>query len=189
MDLRHPVESVQRAWQQALESDLAGMPSSVADAVLRSSAEGPMLRRPAARECSVAMFTQCWLARDLGMDRGPRAEEGVDAETVVVTGPGGDACVYVAGHLQYQVRRPNRRFFLDVSAQQLRGRAAAASYDGRDRADLEAFDFEVAASIERLRACARRFGAGDSERIATRLRELLVDLAGDVGAQRGQEAS
>ena len=186
MDLRHPVKSVQRAWQDAIEKDLAGLNSDVADAVLGASAEGPVLRRPMARECSVAMFTQVWRAADLGMDRGPRANEDVDAETVIVTGPAGDACVYAGGRRLYSLARPNRRFFLDVAAQQLRGPGHAAAYNGRDSADLEAFDFEVAASLERLRSCARHAGGNELECIARCLRSFLEELKDDAQASDRQ---
>jgi hypothetical protein len=81
--------------------------------------------------------------------------------------------------LQYRLVRPNRRFFLDVSAQQLRGQAHSNEYDGRDSADLEAFDFEVAAALERLRACARNAGGGELERIARCLGVFLAELQED----------
>lgn len=193
MDMRHPVESVQLAWQLALAQDLSGVSSSAAEPVLGASAERPVLRRPLARECSVAMFSQAWSAADLGMGCGPRDAETVDAETVVVTGPAGDACVYGAGRLLYHLVRPNRRFFLDLSAQQLRGASCGPEYDGRDSADLEAFDFEVATALERLRASARQADAGAKLCIRRRLEAFLADLppgpaAGDDKARPAVEA-
>jgi len=85
------------------------------------------------------MFTQAWRCGELGFERSPESEI-VESETVVVTGPAGDACVYVAMQLLYHVARPNRRFFLDVAAQCLRAKAQCGEYDGRDTEDQEAFD-------------------------------------------------
>ena len=46
------------------------------------------------------------------MDEGRCANDCVEAETVIVTGPAGDACVYVSTQLLYRIERSNRRFFL-----------------------------------------------------------------------------
>jgi hypothetical protein len=179
MDLRHPVESMQTAWQRALGEDLVGVQSELADAVLGASAAGPVSRRPLAQECSVAMFSQAWLAAELGMTYGPKAAETVDAETVVITGPAGDVCVYAAGRLLYHLDQPNRRFFLDLSGQQLRGVAHRSTYDGRDSADLEAFDYEVATALARLRAASQHADAGARACMVRQLRALLNDLSSD----------
>lgn len=124
------------------------------------------------------MLSQSWCAGDLGMNRGRCGAEHVEAETVVVTGPAGDACVYVATQLLYRVEYPNRRFFLDVAAQQLRGKANQALYDGRDAIDQEAFDIEAAAALARLRGAVRHGAVGDGERVARMLVACAAEFRG-----------
>lgn len=127
---------------------------------------------------SAGLATQSWSPQALGFERGD-GDVRVEAETVVITGPCGDACVYVSTQLLYHVRAPNRRFFLDVAAQHMRGEADAAQYEGRDTADEEAFDYEVAGALARLRAVASRLGGAEAERIARRLHDFSAELRQD----------
>lgn len=189
MDLRHPVQTLEWALMQALERDLSGVASPLADRMLGASAAGPISCRPRVRDCSVVLFTQTWQALDLGMNCGRDPLEHVEAETVVVTGPAGDACVYVATQLLYRIGQPNRRFFLDVAAQQLRGKGEQRLYDGRDTVDLEAFDIEAAAALARLRAALRHAGGGEGEKLArilmacaSELREADAECVGETAA-------
>jgi hypothetical protein len=154
MNIRHPVRSVSHALQQAIDEDLDDV------------AFGGALRRPRRDECSVVLFSQAWSARALGRDGGS-----VDADTVVVTGPAGDACVYASTRLLYRVAHPNRRFFLDVAAQQMA--ATPAAYDGRDEADLEAIDYEVSGALARLYGAAH----GLEARAAAGVSRVLRDYA------------
>lgn len=194
VDLRHPVQTLQWALMQAVERDLDGMESPIANDLLRGSGSActPLTCRPRSDQCGVVMFEQTWHATDLGMDRGSRAGEDVEAETVIVTGPAGDACVYVAMQLLYHIKTPNRRFFLDVAAQQLRGKGTHALYEGRDTSDLEAFDFEAAAALARLRGALKHAQAGEGESVARVLHafadELIHTDAGNVHAQANAQA-
>jgi hypothetical protein len=182
MDLRHPVQTLEWALMQALERDLAGTESSLANDLLSGGANRQITCRPARDQCSVVMFSQCWRAADLGFDRGRSAGESVDAETVIVTGPAGDACVYVATQLLYRIAQPNRRFFLDVAGQQMRGKGEKDHYEGRDTKDEEAFDFEVAGTLARLREVVRHGEPGDGLRIARVLAGVAEEMkAADSG--------
>jgi hypothetical protein len=135
--------------------------------------------RPAEKDCGVVLFTQSWSPQALGFERGGGGAH-VDAETIVITGPCGDACVYVSTQLLYHVEAPNRRFFLDVAAQQMRGKADAACYEGRDSVDEEAFDYEVAGALARVRGAVRHLGHADAQRVARRLQDCVAELAGVV---------
>jgi hypothetical protein len=154
MNIRHPVRSVSHALQCAIEEDLD-------DVVVHDGA----LRRPRQDECSVVLFSQSWSARTLGRDGGA-----VDADTVVITGPGGDACVYASTRLLYRVAHPNRRFFLDVAAQQMASTPSA--YDGRDTADLEAIDYEVTGALSRLIGAQRALEAHAAAGVSRVLRDF-----------------
>ena len=156
MDLRHPVRSLTWAMIRALEHDLKGVESPVANDLLTTQSPGSIEARPVEKDCSVVMFTQTWSVDDLGFTRQQSDRSAIDAETVVITGPCGDACVYVSTQLLYHVTAPNRRFFLDLAAQHMRAKAEASVYEGRDSSDEEAFDYEVAGA---LASCAVRYGA------------------------------
>lgn len=169
MDLRHPVQTLEWALMRALDRDLAGRDSSPSNDPLSNGPNGQTSSRPSRNECNVVMFSQCWRGTDLGLHCGPSVGENVDAETVIVTGPSGDACVYVATRLLYRIAQPNRRFFLDVAAQQMRPRSERDRYEGRDTEDEEAFDFEVAGTLARLREVVRHGAPGDGLRIARAL--------------------
>lgn len=175
MDIRHPVQSLEWALMQATERDLAGIESNVASALLARDG-GVVTCRPRPADCGVVLFVQSWRASDLGLVKGRSAAAAVEAETVIITGPCGDACVYVSRTLLYHLSRPNRRFFLDVAAQQLRGVEDAANYEGRDTADLEALDFEVAGALARLRGAAVHGSADDAARIARQLEQFAGEI-------------
>lgn len=175
MDLRHPVQSLTWALIRALERDLNGVESPVATDLLTTHSGMPLKTRPAEKDCSVVLFTQCWSPQALGFERGDCGAH-VDAETIVITGPCGDACVYVSTQLLYHVEAPNRRFFLDVAAQQMRGKEDAACYEGRDSLDEEAFDYEVAGALARVRAVASRLEGAEAERVARRLAACAEEL-------------
>jgi hypothetical protein len=175
MDFRHPVRTLEWAIMQAAERDLNGMPVDAVSQTLAASNGRPVLCRPSHAQCAVVLFEQSWKAADLGMSRGAM-DETVLAETVIVTGPGGDACVYVSTQLLYHVDHPNRRFFLDAAAQQMRPKSALPMYEGRDSADLEALDFEAAAALARVRGAAMHIGAEDAARIARQLEQFASEV-------------
>jgi hypothetical protein len=183
MDLRHPVRSLSWALTRALERDLDAVDSKLATGMFHTQTGKAVGMRPAERDCNVVMFSQTWTAQALGYTEDEaEGTHHVEAETIVITGPGGDACVYVATQLLYHVQCPNRRFFLDVAAQQMRGRADRGGYEGRDTADEEAFDFEVAGALARVRGAAQRLSPADAERVVRRLTECAAELAAVVGS-------
>jgi len=179
MDLRHPVQSLTWALMRALERDLNGIDSPVATDLLATHSGRPVASRPVEKECSVVMFSQSWSTDALGFAPGTERTF-IEAETIVITGPGGDACVYVSTQMLYHVQVPNRRFFLDVAAQQMRGKADAGQYEGRDSADEEAFDYEVAGALARVRGAVRHMAQADAERVVRRLQDCAAEFAGAV---------
>jgi hypothetical protein len=183
MDMRHPVRSLTWAVMRAIEQDLAGIDSPAANDLLNAEA-GRITVRPRIADCSVVMFTQVWRGSDLGFERGGD-RECVDAETVVITGPAGDACVYVSTQLLYRVGQPNRRFFLDVAAQCMRGKEERWLYEGRDSEDEEAFDYEVAGALARVCGAVRMMEGQDAGRVAKMLRDCIehVEAVGQTSAQ------
>jgi hypothetical protein len=183
MDLRHPVRTVQWAWQSAIENDLAPVEHACDLAPTSASSTGCELRRPRPGECTVVLFTQCWCAGELGLGTAANERDAVEAETAVITGPAGDACVYVSTRLLYRVARPNRQFFLDVAAQRMRGGLGHAVYEGRDAADLEAFDYEAAGALARVRGAITHGDAEDAARLVRMLRALATEIEG-LGARR-----
>jgi len=180
MDLRHPVQSLTWALMRALERDLNGVESRLATDLLATPSGRPVASRPGEKDCSVVMFSQSWTLQALWLDAGRKAPSHVEAETIVIIGPCGDACVYVATQLLYHVQCPNRRFFLDVAAQQMRGKAESGRYEGRDCADEEAFDYEVAGVLARVTAAVRHLGHADAQRVARRLQACVAELEGSL---------
>jgi hypothetical protein len=178
MQLRHPVQTLAGAITNAIESELVGLESHFADDLLTSQS-GHLTVRPRIEDCGLVVFTQVWQAADLGFVRGADPG-GVEAETVVITGPAGDACVYVGMQLLYHVAHPNRRFFLDVAAQCMRAKAHCGRYEGRDNEDEEAFDYEVAGTVARACTAIRLMHQPDAERVARMLRDCAerVEAAG-----------
>ena len=164
------------AMTRALEHDLDGVEVPVGIDMRAARSGTPIKLRPAGKDCSLVMFSQTWQAEELGFAKGSLPRTAIDAETVVITGPAGDACVYVLTQLLYHVASPNRRFFLDLAAQNMRPKAGAAVYEGRDSTDEEAFDYEVAGALARLRTALRHLGAADIERVTERLRLCLAEL-------------
>lgn len=163
MNMRDPVRSITWALMKAVDQDLDGVDSALAAELFGASTK-PVTARPKPDECQVAMFTQAWSSRDLGYrERG--IEPTVETETVVITGPAGDACVYASTQLLYHVRSPNRLFFLDLMSQCMRGKAECAAYEGRDSADLEAVSYEVSSAVAKLCGVARKLGREEVSRI------------------------
>lgn len=185
MDLKHPVRSLTWAMMSALEHDLKGVESPVANDLLRLQSLATPEARPAQKDCSVVMFTQTWSGDDLGVARQQSGRSAIDAETVVITGPCGDACVYVSTQLLYHVTSPNRRFFLDLAAQHMRSKAEASVYEGRDSSDEEAFDYEVAGALARLCGAVRHLGGRDAERVIRKLRDCVAEVEQAGRAFRG----
>ncbi|PZP29074.1 MAG: hypothetical protein DI603_17825 [Roseateles depolymerans] len=183
MDMRHPVQSLTWALMRALEQDLAGSESALVNELLRTEA-GPITVRPRVEDCTVVLFSQVWRAGDLGWVRGDE-EERIEAETVVITGPAGDACVYVSTQLMYHVGHPNRRFFLDVAGQCMRARTQSSAYEGRDSADLEALDFEVAGALARISGALHGMDQPDAARVARALRDCVSQVEATAGLQQG----
>lgn len=176
MNLRHPVRSLTWALIRALEHDLNGVESPVMSDLLTTQSSASIEARPVETDCSVVMFTQTWSVGALGLTRQQSDRSAIDAETVVITGPCGDACVYVSTQLLYHVTSPNRRFFLDLAAQHMRGKAEASVYDGRDSSDEEAFDYEVAGALARLCAAVRHLGGRDADRVIRKLRDCVAEV-------------
>ena len=128
------------------------------------------------KDCSVVMFTQTWSVGDLDLTRQQSDRSAIDAETVVITGPCGDACVYVSTQLLYHVTSPNRRFFLDLAAQHMRAKEEASVYEGRDSSDEEAFDYEVAGALARLCGAVRHLDGRDADRVIRKLRDCVAEV-------------
>ncbi len=144
---RDPIRSLSWALQRALKHDLLTVDTRPAGDGERHLTR----RRPREHECDVVLFGQVWTGEALGLadeDAGLRVEQ----DTIVVVGPEQDACVYVGTELLYHVRRPNRRFFLDVAAHGMAPKAEASAYEGRDDKVTEAVDIEVGAMLARLHA-------------------------------------
>jgi len=176
MNLRHPVRSLTWAMTRALEHDLQGVESPAANDRLTTHSSVSTKVRPAQKDCSVVMFTQTWSIDDLGLAREPSDRSAFDAETVVITGPCGDACVYVSTRLLYHVGSPNRRFFLDLAGQHMRSKAEAAVYEGRDSSDEEAFDYEVAGTLARVCGAVRHLDGRDVDRVIRKLRDCVAEV-------------
>ena len=174
MDFRHPIQSLTWAIIRAIDQDLAGVDSPLVNDLLRSEA-GHITVRPRIEECSVVLFTQVWRRAELGFTR-DRDTDCIGAETVVITGPAGDACVYVSTQLLFHVSRPNRRFFLDVAAQCMRGKGECGRYEGRDSEDEEAFDYEVAGALARVRGALHMMRGQDVERVSRMLRRCVEQV-------------
>jgi hypothetical protein len=149
MPNREPVRSLSWALRRALEHDLLDVPAKAADNQPHNSG-----RRPREDECDVVLFGQFWSGEALGFDAGGRRH--FEHDTVVVVGPGQDACVYVSTHLLYHVLHPNRRFYMDLAAQCMAPRTDAALYEGRDDPVTESVDIELASLLARLHAQVRR---------------------------------
>ncbi|WOB11257.1 hypothetical protein [Piscinibacter gummiphilus] len=163
MNMRDPVRSITWALMKAVDHDLDGLDSPLA-AKLFGACTSPVMARPKPDQCEVAMFTQAWSSNDLGYrDRG--FAQTVETETVVITGPGGDACVYASTQLLYHVRSPNRLFFLDLMSQRMRGKSECAAYEGRDSADLEAVSYEVSSAVAKLCGVAGKLGREEASRV------------------------
>jgi hypothetical protein len=173
MEIRQRVRSLSWALMQAQEMDLAGVPSPLANELMRHEDARPIERRPRAEECAVVLFAQRWSAQQLGF--AARGAEPVEAETIVVTGPCGDACVYLSTRLLYRIAAPNRRFHLDLAAHRLRGRDERHLYETRDAADLEAFDHEAARSLQQICSAATRHSE-DAARLARLLKTCAAEL-------------
>ena len=120
MNMRDPVRSITWALMKAVDHDLDGLDSPLAAKLFGTTAT-PVTARPKPDECQVAMFTQAWSSSDLGY-RNRGFAQTVETETVVITGPSGDACVYASTQLLYHVRSPNRLFFLDLMSKRMRGK-------------------------------------------------------------------
>lgn len=166
MNIRNPALNVSLALASALAADLGG----VDDSLSADAEDGAVLRRPREDECNVVLFGQFWPSALLGVTAQVRM---VEADTVVISGPAGDACVYAAGRLLYRVERPNRRFFLDLSAQSMAQPAAQPAYEGRDSADLEAVDYELEGALARLCGAAAHLGNDEALSAARVLRDYV----------------
>ena len=71
-----------------------------------------------AADCQVFVFPQTWPSTALGFDR-PGEQQPTTAYTVVVKGPAGDACIYFAGALAYNLATTNESFDEAVRQQRL----------------------------------------------------------------------
>lgn len=171
MKMRDPVRSITWALMKAVDQDLDGVESRLAAALFGESAK-PVTARPKPDDCEVVMFSQAWNARDLGFrDRG--CDQTVETETVVVTGPAGDACVYASTQLLYHVRSPNRLFFLDLMSQRMRGKGNCVAYEGRDTTDLEAVSYEVSSAVAKLCGVGAKLGTEEALRVERVIGQLV----------------
>ncbi len=187
MDMRHPVRSLTWAVMRAIEQDLAGVDSPTVNDLLTTEG-GHITIRPRIEECSVVMFTQVWRRGELGFGR-DGDHDCIEAETVVITGPAGDACVYVSTQLLYRICSPNRRFFLDVAAQCMRGKMASGIYEGRDSEDQEALDYEVAGALARVCGALQMMEGQDAGRVARMLRDCIEHVEATAHAAVAGEGS
>ena len=188
MDMRNPIRSLTWAVTKALEQDLGGVESRLADELLGGGKVEGLTARPRIEDCSVTLFTQAWTADELGfVDRG--TQHCIETETVVITGPCGDACVYASTQLLYRITAPNRQFFLDVVSQRMRGKGASQVYEGRDSADLQAFDYEASAAVAKVCGAANRLTGEDAFRAARLLSSYVGVLEGLAGTNKASEAS
>jgi hypothetical protein len=170
MKLGNPVQSLTGSLEDAIERQLQGVPSALADTLLGPTPDGrTRTRRPRLDECQVVMFSQCWEARELGFST-VRAEHWVEGETVVVLGPMNDACVYLCGQLHYKLLQPNRRFFLDLAAHSLAGAAECGRYDGRDEPEIECMDYSIEMELSRLQGSMAHGDAAGACMVAGLLR-------------------
>jgi len=112
----NPIDALKESVAAALEKDL--LPPSP-----------PRNGRPDLKECRVSLFEQPWLTTALGFQRMPPLKREAIADTVVVIGPRGDACVYFAGELAYHIRRPSQFFWTDLTWQRLVAVDSADEYD------------------------------------------------------------
>lgn len=152
MNNRDPIRSLTWAVQRALADDLDPVSSPLVEDLLVH--DRPVGRRPRREECDVVLFGQSWTCGAIGYHDG-EADEVIEQDTTVVVGPCQDAAVYVSTQLLYHVRRPNRRFWMDVMAHCLLPKSDAALYDGRDDAVTESLDVEIEATLARLHAEVR----------------------------------
>ncbi|HET9642592.1 MAG TPA: hypothetical protein VFP68_04370 [Burkholderiaceae bacterium] len=144
-----PIRSLTWALQRALERDLLGVRSPLAEELL--GAPPGVGRRPREDECDVVLFGQVWSGDALGY-KDDDSQLRIEQDTTVIVGPAQDACVYVSTQLLYHVQHPNRRFFLDVAAHSMVAKSEAGVYEGRDDAVTEAVDIEVGVVLARLHA-------------------------------------
>jgi hypothetical protein len=85
--------------------------------------------RPRPDQCEVTLFQQTWGSTALGFG-GIGGQAITSADTVVVEGPQGDACVYFGGQFAYHVKRPNERFRGDMAVHRMAEvRGATARYE------------------------------------------------------------
>lgn len=168
MNLRNPVHTLDAAMRHAMEHGLAGVPNAGATELLSHDGQPP-LRRPLPQECDVVVFSQSWQPVDVSWDGGDLAGV-IEGECAVVLGPMQDACVYFGGRSAYVVAHPNRRFFLDVAAHCMAGRANCALYNGRDDDVTESFDYALQVQLARLFAEVRLTQPHDGHLVAALLR-------------------
>lgn len=82
--------------------------------------------RPRPDQCDIYVFPQTWGSTALGFG-GIGGQAMTSAYTVVVVGPGRDACVYFGSRLAYHIEHPNREFMEDLAAHSMKDRSRGAS--------------------------------------------------------------
>lgn len=76
--------------------------------------------KPSHKDCEVFLFQQMWPSTSCGFG-GISGQAFTKADTVVIIGPRGDACIYIAGRFAYYIRRPNDRFTQDLERHRMLG--------------------------------------------------------------------
>ncbi|MBL8481493.1 MAG: hypothetical protein JNJ60_04815 [Rhodocyclaceae bacterium] len=131
------------------------------------AARGAPERRPRREDCEVYLFPQGWAAT---VQNGAAAL-GPD-DTVVVVGPRADACVYFGGMLAYHLEHPNRRFFLDLAARDLRPAAQAGCYEGMDDDSIQSASIAMETDLAHLLAAVREGDPASGPWVAKLLRDF-----------------
>ncbi|MBL8472961.1 MAG: hypothetical protein KF778_07090 [Rhodocyclaceae bacterium] len=156
MNRSDPLDNLSIALSCAVGLDL------LAVAARRGAAE----RRPRRDECEVYLFPQ-------GFAGAPLAEGASGtADTVVVVGPRADACVYFGADLAYHLERPNRRFFLDLAARDLRPASQAACYEGMDDDSIQSASIAMETDLAHLLAAVRAGDPASGPWVAKLLRDF-----------------
>jgi hypothetical protein len=169
VNLRHPVNSVTASVYDAVNTRLNGVPSDLATKLLGEQDGKPRSRRPQEAECAVAAFVQSRRGLEL-------AYRHIESETVVITGPMQDACVYFAGQFLYHIQSPNRQFFLDLAAQWMEGPSGALRYEGGDSEVVQSLPYELEMVMARAQAAFSSAKPEQAELIVTLLRDLTTQF-------------
>jgi hypothetical protein len=107
----NPHSAMSRAYYSALLTDMPGTP-------IEQPSGGPLILRPREADLEVIHFRQIWGTTALGFLHKGQSRM-TAAYTTVITDKR-SWCVYFDGRLAYLLRRPNAKFFEDLSNRVLR---------------------------------------------------------------------